>query len=206
LTVDPARRPGRPRSEAADRAILDAALEVFADAGYEGFTIEEVAARAGVGKATIYRRYPCKVDLVMAAAACIKDETLPTPDTGSVDEDLRAVARGLVRLLTNTAAGRAVAQMVAGVARNDELRRSHTEFSKLRRATTIAAVTRGIERGELRSDTDPALVTDMVSGPIFYRRLLSGGRLDAAYADELVARVLDAFRAAPVAAAPAAAR
>ena len=101
-------RRGRPRSEQADRAILDAALELFADAGFDGLTVEGVAARAGVGKATIYRRYPCKVDLVMASARFLTQVEAPQPDTGRVEDDLRATARGLVHLLTETAAGGAV--------------------------------------------------------------------------------------------------
>lgn len=192
------RRPGRPRSEAADRAILDAALEVFADAGIDGFTIEEVAVRAGVGKATIYRRYPCKVDLVMAAAGCVSFSASAAPDTGNVAEDLRTIACSLVELLTKNPAGRAVPQVVAAVERNDELRRAHRRLSATRRASTTNAVQRGIDRGELPPDTDPELVADMIAGPIFYRRLLSGARLDAAYADRLVTTVLQAVAAAPV--------
>jgi AcrR family transcriptional regulator len=199
VIVDPAKRPGRPRSVEADAAILDAALEVFADAGFDGFTIEEVAARAGVGKATIYRRYPCKVDLVMAAAGCVAFSAAVAADTGNVADDLRAVARGLVELLTKSPAGRAVPQVVAAVERNEELRRAHHGLSATRRASTTDAVRRGIERGELPPDTDPELVADMIAGPIFYRRLLSGARLDATYADRVVDTVLRAVAAMPVA-------
>lgn len=183
-------RKGRPRSEVADRAILDAALELFADAGFDGLTVEGVAARAGVGKATIYRRYPCKVDLVMASARFLTDVEAPQPDTGRVEDDLRATARGLVHLLTETAAGGAVRQIVAELDRNPELRRAHAEFIKGRRGGTIAAVRRGIDRGELADDTDPELVADLIGGPIFYRHLVTGARLDVGYADELVASVL----------------
>jgi AcrR family transcriptional regulator len=199
VILDPTRRPGRPRSLAADAAILDAALEVFADAGWDGFTIEEVAVRAGVGKATIYRRYPCKVDLVMAAAGCVAFSASAAPDTGNVADDLRAVARSLVELLTKTPAGRAVPQVVAAVERNADLRRAHRGLSASRRASTTNAVRRGIERGELPPDTDPELVADMIAGPIFYRRLLSGAKLDAAYADRVVDNALRAVAATPVA-------
>ena len=84
-TADPeARRPGRPRSTEADEAILEAAVDLFAECGFDGLTVEGVAARANVGKATIYRRYPCKVDLVIAASRCfaLDDETWrPIPAT-----------------------------------------------------------------------------------------------------------------------------
>src|SRR6266702_1128101 len=82
------RRPGRPRSEEADRAIIDAALCVFAEHGVEGLCIEKVAAKAGVGKATIYRRWPGKEDLLLDAMAWLK-APLPVPAGRSVAEDLR---------------------------------------------------------------------------------------------------------------------
>jgi AcrR family transcriptional regulator len=195
VNVTAERRPGRPRSATADQAILDAALELFVEAGLEGLTVEQVAARAGVGKATIYRRYPGKVDLVIAAARCLTSAAAPNPDTGTVDGDLRAIARGLVRLLTETEAGRAVAQVVAEVQRNADLRRAHAEFVATRREGTIDAVKRGMARGELRADTEPEMVADLLTGPIFYRHLVSGGRLDPAYADRLVDQVLTGRRA-----------
>jgi AcrR family transcriptional regulator len=195
VSVAAERRPGRPRSATADQAILDAALELFVEAGLEGLAVEQVAARAGVGKATIYRRYPGKIDLVIAAARCLTSSVAAVPDTGTADGDLRAIARGLVHLLTQTMAGQAVAQVVAEVQRNGDLRRAHAEFVTGRRAGTIAAVKRGIERGELRADTDAELVADLLAGPIFYRHLVSGGRLDPAFADRLVEAVLAGLRA-----------
>ena len=92
VSVTAERRPGRPRSATADQAILDAALELFVEAGLEGLAVEQVAARAGVGKATIYRRYPGKIDLVIAAARCLTSAVAPVPDTGTADGDLRAIA------------------------------------------------------------------------------------------------------------------
>jgi AcrR family transcriptional regulator len=190
----PARAPGRPRSEEADRAILDAAIEVFAEAGLDGVTVEGVAARAGVGKATIYRRYPSKVDLVIAAATALCEAEAPVPDTGTIDGDLQVIARNLVRLLTKTAAGRAMPQLVADAALNDELRDAHRSFVARRRARTAHAVSQGIARGELRDDTDVEIVVDMIGGPIFYRHLVSGGRLDHAFADRLVVNALAPWR------------
>jgi AcrR family transcriptional regulator len=190
-----ARAPGRPRSEVADRAILDAAMEVFAEAGLDGVTVEGVATRAGVGKATIYRRYPCKVDLVIAAAGALCEAEAPKPDSGSVDGDLRVVARNLVRLLTQTIAGQAMPQMVADSARHDEMREAQRRFVASRHAVTAVAIARGIERGELRADTDIDLVVDLIGGPIFYRHLVSGGRLDSTFADRLVDSALAPWRA-----------
>src|ERR1043166_4418031 len=88
------RRPGRPRSEQADRAIIEAALSLFAESGPEGLCIERVAARAGVGKATIYRRWPGKEDLLLDAIAALRTP-LPEPASGSDPEDLVEPLGGL---------------------------------------------------------------------------------------------------------------
>lgn len=188
--------PGRPRSVAADTAILDAARVVFADAGFDGLTMEAVAARAGVGKATIYRRYPSRVQLIIAAARSITATEVPQPDTGSFREDLRLSARGLVHLLGDTVAGIAIRRVVAELDRNTELRDAHAEFVAGRRATMAEVVRRGVERGELSPDTDAELVADLISGPIFYRHLVLCERLDVSYADALVERVLAGLTAA----------
>jgi AcrR family transcriptional regulator len=90
------RRPGRPRSEQADQAIIDAALEVFAESGPHGLGIEQVAARAGVGKATIYRRWPGKEDLLLDAIGALH-MPLPQPQGRSVRADLAALVEALCR-------------------------------------------------------------------------------------------------------------
>ncbi len=184
---------GRPRSTAADCAILEAALEVFAELGFDGLTVEEVAARAGVGKCTIYRRYACKVDLVIAATRRICGAQSPESDTGTISGDLRSLGRGLVRALTRTPAGPAINQLIAEVPRNAELAAAHRAFIDARRAMTVAAIRRGIERGELRPDADPGLVADALAGPIFYRYLVSHARLDAGYVDRVVDELMRAF-------------
>jgi AcrR family transcriptional regulator len=190
-----AARAGRPRSAEADQAILDATIQCYAEQGFDGLTVEGVAARAGVGKATIYRRYPSKVDLVMAATSRLVGEASPPPDLGTVAEDLRALARGIVHLMVATEAGRCVSQIVGERARNPEFAEAHRRFVAQRRGAVMAVVQRGIERSELRGDTDPALVVDLLTGPIFYRHLLSGDRLDLGYADRVADAVLHAFAA-----------
>lgn len=193
ITTD--RAPGRPRSAAADVAILDAAMELFAEGGLDGLTMEGVAARAGVAKATVYRRYPGKVDLVIAAARSLTDSEAPQPDTGSVDEDLRVIGANLARLLTGTVAGRAVPQMIADASRHREMREAQTRFIASRRSGTADALRRGVKRGELRADSDIDLIADLVAAPIFYRHMISGGPLDAALIERLVAAALAPWRA-----------
>ena len=186
-------RPGRPRSPAADQAIVDAALAVFAEEGFDGLTMEGVATRAGVGKATVYRRYPGKAELLIRAASCLSDTEAPEPDTGSLRGDLAAIAGNLVHLLTATVAGRCVPELVAALPRCDQLADEHRRFTAARRRHTVHAVERAVARGEIAPDTDAGLVADLLAGPIFYRHLVVRGRLDGRYADRVADAVIGAL-------------
>jgi AcrR family transcriptional regulator len=183
-------RPGRPRSAEADQAIVDAALAVFAEEGFDGLTMEAVAARAGVGKATVYRRYPGKAELVIRAASCLSAAEAPEADTGSLRGDLQAIARNLVHLLTATVAGRCVPELVAALPHCAQLAGEHRRFIAARRRLTVRAVDRAVARGDLAADTDAEIVADLLAGPIFYRHLVMRGCLDNRYADRVVEAVL----------------
>ena len=100
------RSPGRPRSSAADEAILEATVDVFAEVGLEALTMEGVAARAGVGKNTLYRRFPNKLDLVVGAVRRYTDVGAPPPDTGTTRGDVQALVDHLVAIVTETPMGR----------------------------------------------------------------------------------------------------
>lgn len=188
-----ARAPGRPRSAEADDAILEAAIELFAETGYQGFTVEAVAARAGVGKATVYRRYSCKVELIAAACRAYSDLGREPPDTGTFRTDLRAVLDSLADVLTASSVGRVMPTLVADRARIPELDAEMRALVREKRRRHRAVVERAIARGELRPDVDPELVIDALLGPVFYRFLVSGAPLGAAYRDALVASVVQAF-------------
>jgi AcrR family transcriptional regulator len=181
---------GRPRSVEADDAILDAAICVFCEQGYEGLTVEGVAARAGVGKTTIYRRYPAKLDLVMAAVESVGTRGLDVPDTGSLRADLRALADSYLRMLRGSVAGRAIPMTLAAKSRNPELAAAHEAFVAQRRSVVIEVIRRGIGRGELPAGSDPTVVADMLTGALFMRVFVTGGRVTAAYLDELIERLL----------------
>ena len=189
MTAVDARR-GRPRSTEADAAILDAAIDLFCELGYDGLSVEGVAARAGVGKSTIYRRFPTKLDLVMAACSHMSEGMVPVPGSGNVRTDLLAIARSYARMLLRTRVGRAIPMMVAAKAQNSELARAHDEFVAARRAITIAVVQSAMDRCELPADTDPALVTDLLTGPIFMRVFITGQPVTARYLEALVDRIL----------------
>lgn len=195
VAASTARRPGRPRSVECDEAILAAAIDILAEVGLGGLTIEGVAARAGVGKATIYRRYPGKVELVVAAIRCFAHVDEPAPDTGSTAGDLRAVVDGLVAMLNTTPLGRALPILVAARARAKELDVAYREIVTERRAHSVAVIERGVRRGELRADIDPEVLVDCFVGPIFYRFLITNEPLDETFAAALVASTLRAFTA-----------
>jgi AcrR family transcriptional regulator len=187
------RAPGRPRSSEADDAILEAAIELFAETGFEGLTVEAVAARAGVGKATVYRRYSCKVELVAAACKAYADLGGESPDTGRLRTDLRALLGTLVRMLTTTAVGRVMPTLVADKVRVPELAAEQRALVREKRRRHRTVVERAVGRGELRPDVDPELVIDAVVGPVFYRFLVSDAPLTDAYLDSLADAVVRAF-------------
>ena len=145
---------GRPRSPECDHAILDAALAEYAANGLDGMSVDAVAARGGVSKATIYRRYPSKAALVVAAALKAADEQAPIADTGSVRGDLTTALRNLRRLLDDPVVGAAKRMLLVDAHRNEELARMHGESVRDRRQGVFDVFRRGVERGELLPDID----------------------------------------------------
>jgi AcrR family transcriptional regulator len=153
---DPAhhRRPGRPRSEQADRAIIEAALSLFAESGPDGLCIEQVAARAGVGKATIYRRWPGKEDLLLDALAALKTP-LPEPRGRSVREDLVAVLGAMCRDAADPRRARQFSLLQGEGAKYPRLMARFIEtVVEPRREVVRSVLRRGVATGELREDAD----------------------------------------------------
>jgi AcrR family transcriptional regulator len=182
---------GRPRSAACDNAILEAAVVEYAAGGLEGMSVDAVAARAGVSKATIYRRYPSKVDLVIAAATYLCVEHSVVVDTGSLRGDLVQTLQNLRTLLDDPVFGVAKRRLVSDAMHNDDLARAHRGLVLQRRAATLEMLRRGIERGELRPDADLELATDELGAPVFYRHMLMHEVVDDAY----IARLAESFLA-----------
>jgi AcrR family transcriptional regulator len=188
------RRPGRPRSEEADRAILDAALDEYAHRGLDGLTMDAVAGRAGVSKATIYRRYPCKMDLVIAAVTMVGDEHSAIPDSGDLRSDLRDILVTLRTKVLDSKLGPCLRMLVVDSYVHDELRDAHRAFVAQRRASTKRMLGHAVERGELREGLDLDLVCDLLVSVLFYRFLVSGRPITDAVLDELVDTILRAYR------------
>jgi AcrR family transcriptional regulator len=191
------RGPGRPRSLEADEAILDATVGLIAEVGIEALTMEGVAARAGVGKNTLYRRFPSKLDLIVSAVRCYTRVGAAPPDTGSTRGDVRAVVDDLVGIVTDTPMGRMLPILVATRTRVPELDVAYREIVADKRARSAAVVRRGVERGDLRSDADVELVVDALVGPVFYRFLVTDAALDPPYRAAVVDSVMRAFGTSP---------
>jgi AcrR family transcriptional regulator len=170
---------GRPRDARADRAILQATLELIAERGVYEFRTEDVAARAGVGKGAIYRRYGSKDELVTAAMAAIVNEEIVVPDAGSTREDLLVLMREAVALYRGSLAARLMPNLIGAMAQKAELARAVRDgFLAGRRAALAEVLRRGVERGDLRPDLDVELALDVLGGPLFYRLLVTGGPID----------------------------
>lgn len=176
------RRPGRPRSAESHQAILRSALELLLAEGLRGLSMEGIAQRAGVGKATIYRRWSSKEDLVAEAVANLNAE-LPVPDTGSAKDDFVALARFLVEAAEQRGGNTDVlTRLVSESAHDDRLHEIFTQnLVEPRREVVRKILRRGIDRGELRGDVDLELMVDIVVGPNTYRGLISREGLRAIY-------------------------
>jgi len=185
---------GRPRDARADRAILEATLELIAELGVYEFRTEDVAARAGVGKGAIYRRYDSKDELVTAAIAALVNVEIVVPDTGSTREDLLILMREAVELYRGSLAARLMPNLIGAMAQKPVLAKAVRDgFLAGRRAALTDVLRRGVERGELRPDLDAELALDVLGGPLFYRLLVTGGPLDEQLAEGVADLILRGF-------------
>jgi AcrR family transcriptional regulator len=188
------RQMGRPKDARADRAILETTLELIADRGAHAFRTEDVAARAGVGKGAIYRRYRSKEELVTAAVAALVREEIAVPDTGSTRGDLLALMREAVELYRSSLPGRLMPKLIGAMADNPELARAVRDgFLAVRRSALSEVLWRGVERGDLPPDLDLELALDVLGGPLFYRLLVTGGPLDEQLAEGVADLILRGF-------------
>src|SRR3954452_12333431 len=156
---------GRPRDEAIDDKITSVALDELADHGYAGMSIDSVAQRAGVGKATIYRRYQHKANLVTAAIACQKIPGPPVHSEKSAREQLVGLLERVQKRMIQQGHIRTLMQILAESERNPELIALHRERTIVARKAELQAILQyGIERGEIRADIDRELVGEMCTG------------------------------------------
>jgi AcrR family transcriptional regulator len=192
-------RPDR-RSERSKQAILDATRELLAEeGGVRALTIEAVAARSGVAKTTIYRRWRDKWELALDAAMIDMLTTFDDPvDVGDTRKELITFVNSAVRTLGSKPYGSAMQGLVSEVATDPQLASVYREYVvDPRRRQIQAVIARGIERGDLRPDTDPRLVQELLIGTIYYRLLFSGPPFGRNLGTQLVDAILDGFRPRP---------
>jgi len=180
--------PGRPRSEEAHRAILAATLELLAQVGYERLSFAAVAARAGVGKGTVYRRWSSKLPLVVEAFQQLP--TLPEPDTGNVIEDLVAVLAGFVDIVTRTPMAFVLPILAGERSRDPELAKLLAPVFRSRREPLIRVLERAVSRSELAPDLDLEAAADVIMGPIVTRLFFTGAELGARHVRPFVEAAL----------------
>ncbi|HEX2754553.1 MAG TPA: TetR/AcrR family transcriptional regulator [Candidatus Limnocylindrales bacterium] len=187
------RPPGRPRSDVANRAILDAARDLLVEEGFTRLRLEHVAARAGVGKGTIYRRWPSKEALTLELVLDLAAPHLEITDAGDTRAELVAAVRNPLEAITGTPWGPVIRAMLSQIAGNptigDPFRAS---VVARRRAEVSHVIERGIARGDLRPDADASIATELLVGPVYFR-LVFGGSLDAEFAERVADAVLRAF-------------
>jgi AcrR family transcriptional regulator len=183
------------RDAAAHRAILDATRELLEERGFAGASIEAIAARAGVGKQTIYRWWPIRADLVLEVYLERSERELPGPPAaGTVAEQVEALVRELVAILGGTDSGHVVAGLVAQAQLDPAFAiRFRDRFIARRREILATVLALGQQRGEVRADLDLDLAVDAFYGPIIYRLLFAHAPLDRAFADGLTRELFRSF-------------
>ncbi len=166
---------GRPRSDEAHQAILDATLELLGEVGFSAITVEGIAARAGVGKATIYRRWSSKLPLVVEAFGQLPG--FEDSDTGDLAEDLKKMLRAYLQAFNTTALSAVLPSLAGERAHDPELSQLFDPVSKDRRRPLLRVFERAVERGEVPADLDIELAADLVVGPIAVTLYSKGGKL-----------------------------
>jgi AcrR family transcriptional regulator len=162
-------RKGRPRDERIDRDITAAALEVLSEDGFERFSVEEVALRAGVAKTSVYRRFPTRTELIVGALQRLNDELPPPPPAGPIRDRLIHVLTGVRERVTTSTRGRILMQVTGEAGRDPALvALVHERGLAPRRALIADVIADGVASGELRSDLDPNAVIPVLVGPMLY--------------------------------------
>ncbi|OEJ22332.1 TetR/AcrR family transcriptional regulator [Streptomyces subrutilus] len=180
---------GRPRDPRSHEAIVSAATELVTEVGYAATSIGAVAARAGVGKDTVYRRWRGKPELVFEAVFTTTDHA-PTPDTGTLAGDLTALLRDLIDEFHAPAAAAALPGLLADFAADPELKaRIRTDFLAPSKERLLIVFERAAARGEIAADTPVDLVLDTLAGAVFFHVGLVGEQPDRRLADRLAAVV-----------------
>ncbi|NYI86243.1 AcrR family transcriptional regulator [Saccharopolyspora hordei] len=181
---------GRPRDASRDAALRQAAMEVLAQVGYRALTMDAVAAHARAGKATIYRRWDSKLDLVIDTCNQLVQRSIPEPDRGSIEADLGDFLRSFASFLTGPV-GKAAQALVGELPHEPELAAAFREsFLLPQRDVLRRLIERGVQRGEIRADAPVDTVVEITGACLIYRLMLTDEPLDTGFVDRLVHEAL----------------
>lgn len=186
-------RPGG-RAAHVRSTVLDATSALLEEVGYDELSIDDVAARAGVHKTTVYRRWPTKPALIADAARVQAAVDVPTPDTGTLLGDLQTLAREVAANIGSAGGGRRARTIVAAAAGSDELSHVVHSFWAHRLGAATPIIERAVDRGELPDAADANLLIEAVVGPIWLRLLLTGEPVDDDFADRIAELVTSGAR------------
>ena len=179
-----------PRIERSRIVILRAAVEEMAEVGYGGVTIEAIAARAGVGKSTIYRHWRDKLELIADAFETFHEQMVPELGGVPVREAVALLLGHVAEVVVDSTWSRCIPALIEGAERDPRVREFHHRYAAERRQALIDLIARGIADGEIAEDVDPELATSALLGAIFYRRLWTARPFPPGEAGRLVALVL----------------
>lgn len=182
-TLDAVReRPGG-RSARVRDAVIEAVRAELLEGGYGSLTHGAVAKRAGVDRATVYRRWPTRARLAMDGLVGLAEANVELPDTGGIEQDLRALARSVAGLLADEAVIRLLLAFAAAHGDDPDLREIGVGFWNVRLAAGSQIIVRAVERGEIAPVDDPDLVLEILLAPLYFRALLDGRPLDDAFVE-----------------------
>lgn len=171
------------RTERSRQAALEATLDLVAEVGIRRITTDAVASRAGVSKATMYRLWDSKTDLLVDAVATLVSE-IRVPDTGSLREDLRELMREAAHLYSDSRPARIIPELISEMSHNPQLADMFRGgWLRQRRSALEQVLSRARDRGDLRPDLDLEICLDLIGGVVYYRFLVTGGELDDRFAD-----------------------
>ncbi|MGW2558623.1 TetR/AcrR family transcriptional regulator [Streptomyces sp. NPDC001514] len=179
------RGPGRPREERVTGAVLNAVVELVTEQGMQAVTMDAVAARAGVSKPAIYRRWPTKQDLIIAAAET-RIGPLSVPDLGDFRAELRVVLMARLEAYRLPGSDRLIAGMIGAAAEAGAPRSQYAQYTERITSETRNILERGIARGDVRPDTDVRAAATLVAAPLLFRLIVEQEMPEAALVDTLV--------------------
>jgi AcrR family transcriptional regulator len=196
MTVNVHPRRGRPRSDATRRAILDATRDRLAEVGMARLRVEDVAARAGCGKATIYRNWRSREALALEVLDELTRDALPIADVGDTRRELLAAVEQPIRALTTTPFGAVISGLLSEIASDPTLGDPfRSRVVRTRREQIGGVIDRGVARGDLRPDIDRELATELLVGPVYFRLIFGAADYPADFAERIVDELLSGYAA-----------